>query len=226
MKHTSVGNTLSGLKNVKAHAATVSFQNLWRVQTKVLAALTDLKSNWRITGAIAPSSQRLSSSLASMAAGADQVLELGAGGGAVTQELLKLFPSRSIQAVELQSRLATELKWKYPGLDVFEGPAATALDNYRCDGVTAVVSSLPFRSLPTTVRIQTVQSICQYLNESPGSRFIQFTYGLRQPFEVQSGFRWVRVKWIVGNLPPACIWLLTPIAGISDSLPRHIENGR
>lgn len=226
MKHTFVEKTRPGLMNVKAHAATVSLQNLWRFQTKVLAALTDLQSDWRITGAIAPSSKSLSSALASMARGADQILELGAGTGAVTQELFKLFPSRSIRAVELQSRLATELKRKYPALNIVEGTAAAALDTYRRDGVTAVVSSLPFRSLPTTVRIQTVQSICQYLNESPGSRFIQFTYGLRQPFEVPSGFRWMRVKWIVGNLPPACIWLLTPIAGISDSLPRHIENGR
>jgi len=219
MKHTSVEKTLPGLMNVKAHSATVSFQNLWRFQTKVRAALTDRQSDWRITGAIAPSSKSLSSALASMARGADQILELGAGTGAVTQELFKLFPSRSIQAVELQSRLATELKRKYPALNIVEGTAAAALDTYRRDGVTAVVSSLPFRSLPTTVRIQTVQSICQYLNESPGSRFIQFTYGLRQPFEVSSGFRWMRVKWIVSNLPPACIWLLTPIAGISDSLP-------
>jgi phosphatidylethanolamine/phosphatidyl-N-methylethanolamine N-methyltransferase len=219
MKHTSVEKTLPGLLNVKAHAATVSFQNLWRFQTKVQAALTDRQSDWRITGAIAPSSKSLSSALASMARGADQILELGAGTGAVSQELFKLFPSRSIQAVELQSRLATELKRKYPALNIIEGTAAAALDTYRRDGVTAVVSSLPFRSLPTTVRIQTVQSICQYLNESPGSRFIQFTHGLRQPFEVSSGFRWMRVKWIVSNLPPACIWLLTPIAGISDSLP-------
>jgi phosphatidylethanolamine/phosphatidyl-N-methylethanolamine N-methyltransferase len=226
MKHSPTQKTLPWFVNCAAQAALLPFQYLSSVQAELLVALTDLQSNWRITGAIAPSSRSLSSALASMAQGADQILELGAGTGAVTQELFKLFPSRSIQAVELQSRLATELKRKYPALNVVEGTAAAALDTYRRDGVTAVVSSLPFRSLPTTVRIQTVQSICQYLNESPGSYFIQFTYGLRQPFEVQSGFRWMRVKWIVGNLPPACIWLLTPIAGISDSLPRHIENGR
>jgi phosphatidylethanolamine/phosphatidyl-N-methylethanolamine N-methyltransferase len=212
MKLTTVEKTLPGLMNVTTHAATVLCLHLWRFQTKVLAAVTHLHSNWQITGAITPSSQRLSSSLARMASGADQVLELGAGNGAVTQELLKLFPSPSIQAVELQSHLATELKRKYPAVDVFEGTAAAALDNYRRDGLTAVVSSLPFRSLPSAVRIQTVQSICQYLNESPGSCLIQFTYGLRQPFKAQCGFRWVRVKWIIRNLPPACIWLLTPIA--------------
>jgi hypothetical protein len=64
MKHTSVEKTLPGLMNVKAHAATVSFQNLSRFQTKVLAALTDRQSDWRITGAIAPSSKSLSSALA------------------------------------------------------------------------------------------------------------------------------------------------------------------
>lgn len=212
MKYAATQKTLPGFVNYAAQAALLSLRHLSKIQTEMLAALTNFQSNWRITGAIAPSSQRLSSALASMALGADHVLELGAGTGAVTQELFKLFPSHSIQAVELQSRLATELKRKYPALDVVEGAAAAALDTYRRDGVTAVVSSLPFRSLPSVVRSQTVQSICRYLGESPESCFIQFTYGFRQPFEVPSGFRWVRVKWVIGNLPPACIWLLTPIA--------------
>lgn len=200
-----------------AHWLTSQLRSLWAFPAELLPALIDFRKNWRITGAIAPSSSSLCSSLVGLALGADHVLELGAGSGAVTKELLKLFPVGSIQAVEVQPQQAKELKLKYPAIDIFEGTAEAALEGYRRDGVTAVVSSLPFRSLPAEVRKQTVRSICKYLSKSPGSRFVQFTYGLRQPFEAEHGFCWVRVKWVANNLPPACIWMLEPIVDCCDS---------
>jgi phosphatidylethanolamine/phosphatidyl-N-methylethanolamine N-methyltransferase len=217
MKYPTEQEVGPGLVSFAVHALTAPFRNIRNVRTELLSPLIDFRLNWRVTGAIAPSSPRLSSSLAILAVGADHVLELGAGTGAVTHELLKLFPSDSIQAVELQSRLASGLKQKHPALNVFEGTAEDALDSYLKDGVAAVVSSLPFRSLPSDVRNRTVQSVCRFLTESPGSRFIQFTYGLRQPFEAGAGFRWERVKWVAQNLPPACIWVLTPIGDSCDA---------
>jgi phosphatidylethanolamine/phosphatidyl-N-methylethanolamine N-methyltransferase len=217
MRYPAAQKVQPGLARFAAQGLTASFRSLQAFQRELRSFLFDFRLNWRVTGAIAPSSTRLSSSLARLAVGADHVLELGAGTGAVTQELFKMFPSVSIQVVEVQPRLANALRRKHPSLDVFEGTAKLALDNYRRVGVGAVVSSLPFRSLPSEVREQTAQSICRYLNESPGSRLVQFTYGLRQPFEAGRGFRWVRVKWVLQNLPPACIWLLTPATENYDS---------
>jgi phosphatidylethanolamine/phosphatidyl-N-methylethanolamine N-methyltransferase len=217
MKYPVARSVLPTVPAFLAHWLTSQFRSLWAFPAELLPALTNFRSNWRVTGAIAPSSPSLSSSLAGLALGADHVLELGAGSGAVTKELLKLFPVGSIQAVEVQSRLANELKLKYPAIDVFKGTAEAALEGYQRGGVTAVVSSLPFRSLPSEVRKQTVRSIFNYLSKSPGSRFVQFTYGLRQPFEVERGFCWVRVKWVANNLPPACIWMLAPIVDDGDS---------
>jgi phosphatidylethanolamine/phosphatidyl-N-methylethanolamine N-methyltransferase len=217
MKYPAAQEIGPGLVSFAVHAMTAAVRNIRNIRTELLSPLIVFGLNWRVTGAIAPSSPRLSSSLAILAVGADHVLELGAGTGAVTHELLKLFPSDRIQAVELQSRFANGLKQKHPALNVFEGTAEDALDNYLKDGVAAVVSSLPFRSLPSDVRNRTVHSVCRYLTESPGSRFIQFTYGLRQPFEAGTGFRWERVKWVAQNLPPACIWVLTSIGDSCDA---------
>jgi phosphatidylethanolamine/phosphatidyl-N-methylethanolamine N-methyltransferase len=209
MKYPAVQKLRPGWMGFAAQGLTNPFRDIWNARTQRLSPWIPSRSNWRVTGAIAPSSPRLSASLASLAVGADHVLELGAGSGAVTRELLKVFPMHRLCAVELQPRLASGLKRSHPALDVFEGSADLALDKHRTDGVAAVVSSLPFRSLPAHIREQTVQSVCRYLTASPGSRFIQFTYGFRQPFDVGPGFHWVRVKWVLENLPPACIWVLT-----------------
>lgn len=165
--------------------------------------------NPRTTGALVPSSARLARELADLAAGSDHVLELGAGTGVVTQALFKVVNEEKIQVVELQIKLAATLKKRYPNLRVLQSTAHYALDNYRQCGSVAVVSSLPFRSLPPDMKHLTVQSLLGFLNAFPGSQLIQYTYGLGVPFRAPSGFNWHQVKWVFANIPPACIWILT-----------------
>lgn len=165
--------------------------------------------NPRTTGALAPSSARLARELAHLAAGSDHVLELGAGTGVVTQALFNVVNEDKIQVVELQMKLAATLKKRYPNLKVLQSTAHYALDNYHQRGSVAVVSSLPFRSLPPTMKHLTVQSLLGFLKSSPGSLLIQYTYGLGAPFSAPAGFKWRQVKWVFANIPPACIWVLT-----------------
>jgi phospholipid N-methyltransferase len=166
----------------------------------------------RTTGALAPSSARLARALADLATGSDHVLELGAGTGAVTQALSKVVNDEKLQVVELQKKLASSLRKRYPNLKVLQSTAHYALDNYQQCGSVAVVSSLPFRSLPPAIKQLTVQSVLGFLKSSPGSQLIQYTYGLGAPFSAPAGFKWQQVKWIFANLPPACIWVLTKTA--------------
>lgn len=163
----------------------------------------------RTTGALAPSSARLARELADLAKNSENVLELGAGTGAVTQALYRVVNEERLQVVELQVKLASSLKKRYPNLKVLHSTAHHALDNYRQRGPVAIVSSLPFRSLPPAIKHLTVQSVLGFLTSSPGSQLIQYTYGLSVPFMAPAEFRWHQVKWVFANIPPACIWVLT-----------------
>jgi phospholipid N-methyltransferase len=175
----------------------------------------------RTTGALAPSSARLAREMADLARDCDHVLELGAGTGAVTHALSKVVDEEKLQVVELQKKLATSLKKRYPNLIVLHSTAHHALDNYRQPGSVAVVSSLPFRSLPPAIKHLTVQSLLGFLESSPGSQLIQYTYGLGAPFGVPARFKWQQVKWVFANLPPACIWVLTGPADLRPRAPAH-----
>lgn len=168
--------------------------------------------DFQIAGAILPSSAALAVALASLAIGYDQVLELGAGSGAVTHALAKVVRSEDLVVVELQSRLAAFLQQRFPDLNVVQGAADRALDRLQHDRAVAVVSSLPFRSLPAEIKAATTRSVLRFLDASPESTFIQFTYGLKEPFRVRDGFAWRPVKWVFANVPPARIWTLNKSA--------------
>ncbi len=169
----------------------------------------------RATGALLPSSPTLARELARLAIGADRVLELGAGTGAVTQELYGVTRPENLDIVELQRDLAKNLGRRYPDVPVHHKPAHVAVDGYPHRGskaAIALVSSLPFRSLSPSIKRLTMHSILDFLNDCPRSRLIQFTYGLGHPFDAPGAYRWERVKWVMTNLPPACIWTLTKTA--------------
>lgn len=170
--------------------------------------LSRLSAQMLITGAVRPSSARLANAMARLTLGCDHVLELGAGNGAVTNALVNLVGTSRIHAVELQERQAQHLKIRFPQLRVTQGAADTALDTCEHQGVVAVVSSLPFRSLPTGIKQSTIDSLLRYLASRKNATLIQFTYGLREPFDAGPEFRWTRVGWVFANLPPASIWLL------------------
>lgn len=171
--------------------------------------LSRLSAHLLITGAVLPSSARLANEMARLALGSDHVLELGAGNGAVTRALAKAVGTERIHAVELQERQAQQLRRRFPELRVTQGAADAVLDTCQQQGVVSVVSSLPFRSLPLGIKQSTIVSLLRYLASRKDARLIQFTYGLREPFDAGSEFQWIRVGWVFANLPPASIWLLT-----------------
>ncbi len=128
------------------------------------------------------------------------VVELGAGTGSVTKELRHRLPDASLVAVEMHSGLAQQLRNMFSGLDVRHGLVYP-------DPV-AVVSSLPFRSLPQDMREVRMDSIERFLRRVPGSRLVQFTYQPRAPFEASADFRWHKTCSVWRNAPPAGVWVL------------------
>jgi len=166
-----------------------------------------------LTGAVVPSSQFLARAMADAAQGAARIVELGAGTGAVTRALARRHPGVPLTLVELQPALARQLARSFPRSDVHVAPAADVLDRMPDeDGPVVLVSSLPFRSMPTLARVQTRNSILQFLRRHPGSWLVQYTYQPRAPFDGEPGFVWRRRRTVVANIPPAGVWTLRAVA--------------
>ena len=164
--------------------------------------------NPRTTGTIFPSSKVLARVMAAVVPRGAEVIELGAGTGPVTAALLER-GLQNIVAVELQASLAQQLSKKYPAVKVLNATAQKVLRNLPAGRAMALVSSLPFKSLPRAVRMELEDEIHSLLDRRPGSVLIQFTYSLSRPFAIQPGYQWTRVAFVVRNLPPAWVWSLT-----------------
>ena len=142
------------------------------------------------------------------ALGADHVIELGAGTGPVTRELVREHPG-TLTVVELQPNLALKLQRRFPLANILVQPAAQVLDEFVHEPkLYALVSSLPFRSLPDAIREDTVRSVQEFLRKNPGSWLVQFTYQPRAPFKAHSDFHWRKHTTVLANFPPAGVWVL------------------
>jgi len=140
------------------------------------------------------------------------VIELGAGTGAVTHQLIRngVQPEK-LTLVEIDSRLGGHLRRRFPSVDVVIGSAQdlAKLWNDRNGGeVGAIVSTLPMRVFSKALIYSIMRNSLQVLAE--GGMFVQFTYRQNSPVPARvikvlglKAWRYSRV-WI--NLPPAAIW--------------------
>lgn len=131
------------------------------------------------------------------------IIELGAGTGPVTEALLRngIPPDRLI-VVEKQEKLAEMLRARFPSARVLCRSADDLADVVDGSPVAAVVSSLPFRSLPEQVCTSIMSEVERML--SPDGLYIQFTYALlgELPFAPRS-FEKLRSAVVWLNMPPA-----------------------
>lgn len=195
---------LSGYQDAAHHQPTEPSRSIMSAEL-ILALLR----NPATTGTLLPSSPTLASVMADAAQGADLVVELGAGTGAVTQALLTSLPDVPLIAVEVQESLARNLAARFPNVEVRASPARDVVDALIAHpGKIMLVSSLPFRSLPAPARAETIDSICRFLAHAPGRELVQFTYQPREPFAPPQGLRWYRHARVWRNIPPAGVWRL------------------
>ena len=162
-------------------------------------------------GAIAPSSRHLADAMARAAAGAPRLIELGAGTGAITAALCRQHEQIPMLAVEMNDALAQHLRQRFPRVEVRTAAAHLVLRDVRCAGPTALVSSLPFRSLRPPLRARTSRAIERFLLAAPQRRLVQYTYLPRPPFTLRLGaaLRWRCVETVWRNAPPAWVWELS-----------------
>ncbi len=160
----------------------------------------------KTTGAILPSSRFLGRAMAKHCPkDSSIVLELGAGTGAVTKQILKLCKPDRLYSVELDEKLSAFLKKEFPKSKIISDSAENIKEfleeEERPLGI--IISSLPLLSIPEEI----VKNILSAVEDNlpKGGKFVQFTYNLnRDPREL--GFKKLKhisTQKIYMNVPPA-----------------------
>lgn len=160
--------------------------------------------------ALAPSSEALSRRMAAElpADRTGPVVELGAGTGKITQALLTAgVAPTDLHAFELNEDFVACLNASFPDIHVHHELAQNMGDLGLTD-VRAVVSGLPFLSLPKSVQLAILRAAFRAMG--PEGVFVQFTYGPNPPVAERVckalQLKWTKSEKIWGNLPPARVY--------------------
>lgn len=146
------------------------------------------------------------------------VLELGPGTGPITREIQRVItcPTRYL-GIERDPNFVRVLVERFPAMRFVEGSAESAVDHLREAGLQnlrAIISGLPFASLPRAVQDRIIDSIDRLM--PPGGRVVfrtfQYLHALAMPAAVRFRGR-MRQQFgpcrisrpIMLNLPPAVV---------------------
>lgn len=138
------------------------------------------------------------------------IVELGAGTGPITKELVKrVKPHTKLIVNELDSDFCKRLRHRFPNADIVEGDAAKIdqlLAERGINQVDHIVSGLPLPSFPAPLRDAIVASSCRALG--PNGDFRQLTVMPYVYWRMYKGyFADVRFKLVPLNLPPAGVYV-------------------
>ena len=169
------------------------------------------------TGALWPSGQALARAMARCVDPCQPgpVVELGAGTGAITRELLarELAPQRLI-AIEKDPALCRVLRLRFPEASVLRGDVAELAALLAGAGIArpgTLVSGLPLAGMTLRRRRRVLEQIVACLE--PGGVLVQFTYSPFAPIPRAAcaalGLSGRRVALVTWNLPPAAVWVYT-----------------
>ena len=138
------------------------------------------------------------------------IVELGAGTGPVTVELLKrVKPHTKLIVVELDPDFCTRLRQRFPNADIVEGDAARLgqlLADRGISQVDHVVSGLPLPSFPAPVRDAVIAGSAKVL--APNGTFRQLTNmpWVYKPL-YKRYFAEVKFGFVPLNVPPAGVYV-------------------
>lgn len=177
--------------------------------TDRLRFLAAFVANPRQVGAVLPTSRTAVRDMLDLAdvPAADLVVELGAGTGVQTGEILaRLKPGARLVAVEIDPRLSALLEERYDDerLQVVTDSAENIdayLDGQRAD---VLVSALPFTSLDQALRQRILDALPGMLG--PRGVMVVIQYSPLMLGEFRRRFRSVRWRLTPWNVPPAFLF--------------------
>lgn len=169
------------------------------------------------TASVVPSGRQLAQRMvAQLPKPCTRVVEIGAGTGVFTRELLEsgIEPAKLL-VVEINPELAEFLRERFPGVAIACADAR-GLDGLAAQHwslgereVDAVVSGLGLLSMSSELRCEILRAGFKALRD--GGRFIQFTYGPASPVRRDErnalGISVRRAAFAPRNLPPATVYV-------------------
>jgi phospholipid N-methyltransferase len=199
-----------------------------------LRFLTALLRSPAKVGAIAPSSAALAKR---MVHGLDlthhAVLELGPGTGPITKAIASIITHpRHYLGIDREPHFIKLLKARFPDMRFITGSAQDALDHLAATPdlppIKAVISGLPFASLPPSVQDGVIACLDHLLARGAVFRTFQYVHAWPLPSAVR--FRRQMTdrfgppsvsRPVIANLPPAVVlsWPRNHAAAMPDSPP-------
>ncbi|MEA2390684.1 MAG: hypothetical protein QOK31_793 [Solirubrobacteraceae bacterium] len=188
-----------------------------RVQARHAARfLRAFVANPRAVGAVLPTSRRAVSDTLDLAnvAEAGVVVELGAGSGVYTRELLRrMGPHARLLACEVDPQLCAALGAELddPRLELVAASAEHVEGHLRGAAPDIVVSALPFTSLPAALRKRVLDLSSAILAPRGVMLVLQYSPFLRR--DLGRRFRSVEQRISPLNVPPAFLFRCTGPVG-------------
>jgi phospholipid N-methyltransferase len=151
------------------------------------------------------------------------IVELGAGTGPVTFELIKrVKPQTKLIVVEIDPDFCTRLRQRFPNADIVEGDASKLDELLAERGITsvdAVISGLPLPSFPAALRDAIIASSAKVLGTT--GTFRQLTnmpwvyYGLYKKY-----FESVKFSFVPLNMPPSGVYTCQTYKATAPGAPK------
>eukprot|EP00830_Metopus_es_P009641 TRINITY_DN192_c0_g1_i1.p1 TRINITY_DN192_c0_g1~~TRINITY_DN192_c0_g1_i1.p1 ORF type:complete len:242 (-),score=45.53 TRINITY_DN192_c0_g1_i1:62-694(-) len=166
-------------------------------------------------GALFPSFSRTGKMLASVIKDPEnvRVVELGAGTGQVTEQIIKAgVRLDKFATIEFDPNFCEEIAKKNPGMKIFNIDAAdiaTKLPKEFVGHTDYIISTLPLITLGVEKAKEVAKAVFKTLK--PGGVYVQITYTPFKPkYMKKLGLRATKlcISWL--NLPPTHIWRLCP----------------
>ena len=142
-----------------------------------------------------------------------QVIELGAGNGALTLRLAARCPEARILACEINPALARDHRCNLAGagldgrVELFAGSAADLLSELGKSGAEKpdfIISGIPLGNLGGAKALALIDTIHQTLGE--GGMYIQFQHSLLDRKKIRTRFPNLRTVPVFLNFPPAVVY--------------------
>lgn len=158
--------------------------------TNYLNFLREVRDNFHEVGAVWPSSRFLGQTILAPLAqprGPMHVLEVGAGNGALTRQLAELLrPGDVLDVIEINSRLAQDIRWRLERGGLLDQPGITIrlinddllTHNYDTN-YDYIVSTLPLTIFPAVKARAILQLLTDLLKPSGVFTYIKYLFWYR-----------------------------------------------